>query len=863
MQCLSCKEGFNLYSKSHNCLKCPHYINYEQIECIDSIPDGYYLEIESLGILDKCHELCKKCDGAPTMFGMQCTECKYKDEDFEPNYPTDCPDNIDDDPYQPAIGKCPREEPILIRDEFCSMVYCTEKEFEDGTCKINNVIIETQWINYIQRFDDGEIKDICLDYGDNGEIFLFAQEKDENDYIWLYIYGLDKNKNPMFIENIDGNIYHNYFKKVYVPHNITLENIKIVKNFETNKLFLISTQINKDMYVIDYIDNKTIIHKFNQNSFSSKLSEIIYIKALKDTYITNFILCQSNNNCYSFLRKFKFVHENNDINLIKEVMTETRINPEINFICIESYNNYIQCLFTSFESNKYILALYDVINLEQKYLFTIEEELDISIPFLYSMNKLINDSFVIAYSLKNSLVKVLIKYLYYNETNQSLNIYDYIENVPYIYINENNSYIFEDITPNRNSLSIINENKFAIILNVFNDLKEDDYDNSQILIYIFTIFNEHKNINVKKYSINFKLYNIFNHGKVLGYTLDNYFGIFMESSLPENKNITNSGFITFGFINTINNITYEVYDNNFFEPSTLTSNPIEMKKYFENKIQNNLFGYEIYGVIILDLIDENIGFFYTGFRYKITEGQVIPIYSDIKLELYRNYTPGNYSIEFAGIVREPKYTEMVDYPEEIFNYPNGSNISEKDFYKQNLLIGKKILYHFEIKENQAPKECYPSCSECEDYSNDDNDQKCLSCKAQYYFINGTQNCYNYVKKHYYFDEEIEKYYPCYKDCLTCDKKETSAQNMNCLSCTNDFIFYNKSKNCLSCPNYINYAQTQCISSVPEGYYILNKTLGLIEPCYHLCKTCSKGPFKDNNIFYMNCDICLYENKSFI
>ena len=27
MQCLSCKEGFNLYSKSHNCLNCPHYIN--------------------------------------------------------------------------------------------------------------------------------------------------------------------------------------------------------------------------------------------------------------------------------------------------------------------------------------------------------------------------------------------------------------------------------------------------------------------------------------------------------------------------------------------------------------------------------------------------------------------------------------------------------------------------------------------------------------------------------------------------------------------------------------------------------------------------------------------------------------------
>ena len=212
-----------------------------------------------------------------------------------------------------------------------------------------------------------------------------------------------------------------------------------------------------------------------------------------------------------------------------------------------------------------------------------------------------------------------------------------------------------------------------------------------------------------------------------------------------------------------------------------------MKKYFENKIQNNLFGYQFYGVIILSLIDENIGFFYIGYRYKIIEKQVIPLNSDIKLELYRNYTPGNYSIEFAGIVTEPKYTELEDYSEEIFNYPKDTKISEKDFYQPKLLIGKKIKYHFEIKENQVPKQCHPSCTTCEDYSNDDNDQKCLTCREQYYFLNGTQNCYNYVKKHYYFDEETKKYYPCYKDCLTCSKKETSIQNMNCLSCTNDLL----------------------------------------------------------------------------
>ena len=863
MHCISCKEGFNFYKKSNNCLKCPKYINYNQTECIDTIPDGYYLENKELGTLGICHHLCKKCDGPPTYYGMHCTECIYEDKDFYPPYDTDCPDGIDEEEEYPPMpgGQCPRDEPILVRNDFCSMVYCTEQEFKDGICEIRNSIIETQWINNVERFSQSEIKNICLDYGDNGELFLFAQEIDQNDDRWLYIYGIDKNQRPMFIENNMGKNYYSYFKKVYIPYNVTLENIKIMKNFENDKLFLISTQIKNEMYVIDYINNKTIVHKFNQNSFSSQLSEIIYIKALKDVYITNFILCQSDNNCFGYLRKFKFVTNNNDINIIKEITLETKLNPERNFICIESFSDYIQCLYTAMEQNEYILDLFDVNNLEPKYKFRIENELDDSLRFLDSMIKLNDNTFIIAYSLKNNIIKVLIKNMGYNETSKNLEIYDYIPNVPYIKINENNSYIFEDITTNRNSLCTINENKFAILLNIFNGLKEGNYQNNQIIIYIFNIFNEHKNINMRKYSINFKLYNMLNYGKILGYTFGNFFGILIELSSPENKNIVNSGFITFGYSNTINN-TYEINDNDFFPKESEISNPIRFREYFKNKLENNLFGYSLDGVIILYLIDKNIGYFFTGYNYKIIENQIIPLNSEIRLEIYRNYTPGNYSIEFASVASEPRYEDVDKYAEEIYSYPNGTEISEKDFYKPNILIGRRIVYNFEIKKDQYPKQCYPSCETCEDYSEDSNNQKCLTCRRLFYFINGTQNCFNYAKEHYYFDEETEKYYPCYKDCLTCDKKETSIQNMNCLSCSKDFIFYNKSRNCMKCPNYINYPQTQCISSVPEGYYVLNETLGLIEPCYHLCKKCSKGP-KNDTRFYMNCEICLYENKNFM
>ena len=862
MNCLSCKDGFHYY-KSKNCLNCPKYINYELTRCIELIPDGYYLENETFGTLGKCHELCKTCNGPPTKYGMQCIECKYKNNNFSPIYKTDCPDNKDNEKEYSLLsgGQCPRNEPILVRKDFCAMIYCSEKEYKNGTCEVSNDIIEIQWINKMERFGEGEIKNICIDYGDNGELFLFGQEKDKSDNKWLYIYGIDKNQKPMFIENDQGNLYYSYYKKINIPYNITLENLKIVKNYENDKLLLMSNQIEKSIYIIDYIDKKTIEHKFNINAFSYKMGDIIYINYLKDIYFINLVTCQNSNDCYGFLRKIKIVDNDNTINLIKEHTLSTKIKPERNFICMESFHGYIQCFYSALESNQYILELLDVNNLEEEGKFIIEEDLDDKLHFIKSMLKLNNEAFIIAYSMKNNLIKVLIKYLYYNETNLTFDLFDYIQEVPQIYLNENNTYILENPTQNRNSLCKINENKFAILLNAFNDLQNNKFQNEQILIYIFTIFNEHKNINVRKYSINFKLYNMFNYGKILGYTFGKFFGILVELNSPENRNIINANFITFGYINTINN-SYEIYNDDFFPENSRTSYPIKLSDFIENKMNNNLFGYTFDGVILLSLIDEKVGYFLVGFNYKVLENQVINVNSDIKLELKRNYTPGNYSIEFAGVAEEPRYDDIDKYSEEVWSYPKDTTISEKKFYKQDILIGKRIVYKFKIKENQLPKECYPSCLTCDDYSEDSNNQMCTSCKEQFYFINGTQNCYYYAKDHYYFDEITKKYYPCYKDCLTCDKKEISSKNMNCLSCSKEFIFYNKSKNCLKCPNFVNYNQTQCVSSIPEGYYISNKVLGIIEPCYSLCKSCSKGPTNDTT-FHMNCDVCLYENKNFI
>ena len=40
--------------------------------------------------------------------------------------------------------------------------------------------------------------------------------------------------------------------------------------------------------------------------------------------------------------------------------------------------------------------------------------------------------------------------------------------------------------------------------------------------------------------------------------------------------------------------------------------------------------------------------------------------------------------------------------------------------------------------------------------------------------------------------------------------------MNCLTCHKLYKFYQKSTNCLKCPKYVNYLQTGCIITIPEG-----------------------------------------------
>ena len=57
-------------------LVCPLYFNFQQNDCIDSVPEGYYINSTQSKTIDKCHSNCKTCDKGLTSSNSNCNLCQ-------------------------------------------------------------------------------------------------------------------------------------------------------------------------------------------------------------------------------------------------------------------------------------------------------------------------------------------------------------------------------------------------------------------------------------------------------------------------------------------------------------------------------------------------------------------------------------------------------------------------------------------------------------------------------------------------------------------------------------------------------------------------------------------------------------------
>ena len=173
-----------------------------------------------------------------------------------------------------------------------------------------------------------------------------------------------------------------------------------------------------------------------------------------------------------------------------------------------------------------------------------------------------------------------------------------------------------------------------------------------------------------------------------------------------------------------------------------------------------------------------------------------------------------------------------------------------------------------LAENNKFRPCHPFCKNCTIGPNEES-MNCDYCNNNLgYFKNGTdsKNCvFKEIEKMYYV-EENDNYLPCYEDCLFCFDKEKNIIDdegnnhfiMNCLTCneSDNFTLFEKTgKNCLNCKaqnKFVNFDQTDCINTIPEGYFLSNNDTKEIDQCYPLCKTCHEKGLNSKN---MKCDSC--------
>ena len=159
------------------------------------------------------------------------------------------------------------------------------------------------------------------------------------------------------------------------------------------------------------------------------------------------------------------------------------------------------------------------------------------------------------------------------------------------------------------------------------------------------------------------------------------------------------------------------------------------------------------------------------------------------------------------------------------------NLIPENYYKSN-----NIYYH-----------CYINCKKCNNsFDSINNEMNCITCIENYYFIYGTNNCYDidYIENNNYYLSTDNQFHKCYHSCKKCSTEGFDEKHQNCDECISDYYFEFETKNCYN------------MIYIEQGYYldrdILNEELSKFKKCHQNCKTC-KGGFIDNN---MNCDLCI-------
>ena len=192
---------------------------------------------------------------------------------------------------------CEREYPIY-KNGYCLSIYCTETEFKNNICSIENDIIKNQWLNNFIVFDEYNFRFTNKVINDDGDFILITSPM----YSGVRLFYVLKKNGTFYFKNKDNQEISTKTIVVKDGDSISIRSysqvffIKIKNNsfFNTNKQYLVSISSFFGYFELyDLEDENLLISKLPTQNFTEHL-----IATIKDSLIE----LPNNEYLYTFIK---------------------------------------------------------------------------------------------------------------------------------------------------------------------------------------------------------------------------------------------------------------------------------------------------------------------------------------------------------------------------------------------------------------------------------------------------------------------------------------------------------------------------------------------------------------------------------
>ena len=406
---------------------------------------------------------------------------------------------------------------------------------------------------------------------------------------------------------------------------------------------------------------------------------------------------------------------------------------------------------------------------------------------------------------------IFMKIVYFKDDNKFIIINSQDDNIIRLrylkYVNNNFINLLYPLTDSNNKYIDIEDTQIKAD-SIYNDItvagedkliKVSTYSN-EIIISIFQFY-EHDTL------LSIKIYNMKNEEKLTSNI--NPFIVMIKNSFIiclaeyDNNNRPLSGYF---YLNNPNS-----------NDLTLSGNTILVKDLIN--LENNIFTLNLKFKIIeipgnFILISTNNTSNYT----ELKSGDILEPDTKIILSQYiiKN---GPYIFKYKGIAKgnDDGYTKYKIYPsnrdkpessEVYFEgreghlYINFDKCLEGYYQLEdnlNICTNKNPKGYYFDENEKIYKKCSENCFECSGPYISYNEMNCISCKENFILTEDTNSCYNYVPINYILENNILR--RCYSLCSKCIKPSKNESEMNCLQCEYGYFLKEDTHNCIKPEEY--------------------------------------------------------------